>query len=113
LCSWTFGLCNNRATGQLENERTKIVRFYIITEHHGRKIKERMSITGESPEAALRLALSVPLKPSAAMPPENNNWRYIDDGLGGGAIVDPHDENHCYRADPRKLGGEGHDGEAC
>lgn len=70
---------------------------YIITEHHGRKIKERLLIHANDQEQALRLSARPPFK----MPPEAHRWRFIDDGLGGGALIDPRDENHCLRADPR------------
>jgi hypothetical protein len=72
---------------------------YQITEHLGRKIKAKLLINAPDPdpEQALRMSARPPFK----MPPEAYKWRFIDDGLGGGALIDPKDEDHCLRADPR------------
>ena len=70
--------------------------FYIITEHRGRRIESKAGVGGNGPEDALRTCR---LK---SMPPEvRKYWQFIDDTLGGGALVDPRDEYHCFRADPR------------
>jgi hypothetical protein len=70
---------------------------FYITEHHGRKIKEKMMMSAGSPEEVLRACVGGPCK----MPPDVARWRFIDDGMGGGALVDPKDEDHCLLADPR------------
>ena len=71
--------------------------FYIISEHRGRRIESKAGVIADSgPEEALR---DCSLK---SMPPEvRKYWQFIDDTLGGGALVDPRDEYHCFRADPR------------
>jgi len=70
---------------------------YRITEHHGRKIRAKLTINAPNQEQALRMSAGPPFK----MPPEARKWAFIDDGLGGGGLIDPKDENHCLRADPR------------
>jgi hypothetical protein len=70
---------------------------YNISEHRGRKIKEKWFITAIDPEAALRISTAFPFKPLT----HAHEWQFIDDGLGGGALIDPADEDHCIRADPR------------
>jgi hypothetical protein len=37
------------------------------------------------------------------MPPDARAWPFIDDQLGGGALINPRDPDHCIRADPREL----------
>ena len=81
---------------------------YIITEHHGRKVEEVLAIHADNLEQALRLSCYPPLK----MPPEARHWPFIDDGLGGGALIDPRDEDHCLRADPRDWDDDPCEGEA-
>jgi hypothetical protein len=70
---------------------------YQITEHHGRRITERWIMGMPDAETALRLSARPPFKRPVGM----DKWRFIDDGLGGGALIDPNDEDHCFRADPR------------
>ncbi len=70
---------------------------YLITEHRGRKIKDKAMIQAADQETALRFYATGPF----LMPPEARHWRFIDDGLGGGALIDPLDKDHCLRADPR------------
>ena len=72
--------------------------LFLITEHHGWKIRERLLINAADQEEALRFSAGTPFR----MPPDARTWPYIDDGLGGGALIDPGDENHCLRADPRE-----------
>ena len=71
---------------------------YNVTEHRGRRIKNRGIFGAESVEDALRISTMPPL----ITPSNISQWRYIDDGVGGGALVDPNDEDHCFRADPRR-----------
>lgn len=73
---------------------------YIITEHHRRRIKEKWVIETDNPEDALRKSTNPPFKPLA----HACWWPYIEDGLGGGALIDPADPDHCIRADPRPEG---------
>ena len=73
--------------------------MYLITEHHGRRIKAKLLMNADGIEDALRMSARPPFK----MPPEAHHWRFIDDGLGGGALIDPRDEDHCLRADPREI----------
>ena len=70
---------------------------YAISEHVGRKVRQKWSVMAEAPEQALRLTAIPPFK----HPPGAANWHFIDDGLGGGALIDPQDADHCLRADPR------------
>jgi hypothetical protein len=73
---------------------------YIVTEHRGRKIREKLFVgNAADPEEALRVCCGPPIK----RPPDILQWRYIDDGMGGGALIDPADEDHCLRADPRDI----------
>ena len=69
--------------------------LYLITEHRRRRIMDKMMVGGaDGPEDALRRMIGS--RPHLA------RWGFIDDGLGGGALVDPADEDHCFRADPRE-----------
>lgn len=72
--------------------------YYIITEHRGRKITDKAAVGAEDPETALRICPIKQLPPRA-----RKRWQFIDDGLGGGALIDPRDQDHCFRADPREF----------
>ena len=74
---------------------------YNISEHLGRRSKDLWVVAAPDPESALRISTMPPFKPLM----HAHEWPFIDDGLEGGALVDPADEDHCIRADPRVLGG--------
>jgi len=74
-----------------------MARYYLITEHFGDELQQKWLMIANDQEEALRLCCC----PQFKTPKGAKNWRFIDDGLGGGAIIDPADETHCMRADPR------------
>ena len=71
--------------------------IYFLTEHHGHKIRPCAMAGASSPETALR-GLVATVRSSGA-----TAWPYIDDTLGGGALIYPRDPDHCWRADPRTF----------
>ena len=71
---------------------------YSISEHRGRRSRAKWFIAAPDPESALRISTMPPFKPLT----HAHEWQFIDDGLEGGALVDPSDEDHCIRADPRE-----------
>ena len=73
--------------------------MYNVTEHRGRRVRVRSAVGAKDPRNALQIATM----PPAVMPPNIKQWRFIDDGCGGGALIDPSDEDHCIRADPRNI----------
>ena len=79
---------------------------YLITEHHGRRIKPKSIMLSNDPSGALAAFCTIP-STVTSMPPDAGRWRFIDDGLGGGALIDPRDDDHCLRADPRKVAVDG------
>ena len=79
-------------------EKERSVALYLITEHRGWRVRQRLFINATDQEHALRASAGGPFR----MPPEARTWPYLDDSLGGGALIDPADEDHCLRADPRE-----------
>jgi len=68
---------------------------YLITEHRRHRVADKMVGGGvDGPEDPLRRMIG--------SRPHMAGWQFIDDGLGGGALVDPNDPDHCFRADPRE-----------
>lgn len=81
---------------------------YQISEHRGHRVKAFWVVNFETPEKALRCSTCPPLKPFKHM----GKWLFIDDGTGGGALIDPNDPDHCLRADPRPDEDEQEDDDA-
>ncbi len=79
--------------------------YYKISEHFGRRIRKTTIVAAEHPNDALLFAAGRPF----LVPADADGWNYIDDGLGGGALIDPNDEDHCLRADPLGKTDEGED----
>ncbi len=70
---------------------------YLITEHHGPDVRDLILMMASNQKTALMLSCWPPFQ----VPEDAAHWHFIDDGLGGGALIDPKDEDHCFRADPR------------
>ena len=73
--------------------------IYVITEHRGQDVKAVATLTCFDARGALRKVM----KPPQTIPSDICMWRCIDDGMGGCAIIDPSDEDHFFRADPRYV----------
>ena len=81
--------------------------YYRVSEHFGRRIRKQLVVVAEHPNDAVLFAAGPPF----LVPQGADGYNYIDDELGGGALVDPDDPEHVLRADPIYIDTENAGGE--